>query len=198
MGFLPLLVSSCAATYTPEPPECSGRVPAILSKINLTDLVGKLSREFCTARSGPTSQGITDNDIVIIPDYLDISTFSTGQAGVVLGEVTRGAISEYCQFRVRQIDLGKSIRLNSDGVVALTRDATKVANLDFAAKWGYVGTFAELPGKLLITLRELDMESGATTRVVSREVVHGCRLSLGRYAFSYSVNRSSDLIGIPD
>jgi hypothetical protein len=195
MALLPFLVSGCTAKYIPEPPECSGKVTAVLSKINLTDLVGKLSREFCTARGGPTSQGITDNDIVVIPDYLDVSSFNTGQAGVILGEVTRGAVSEYCQYKVRQIDLGKSIRLNSDGVIALTRDSTKVANPDFAVKWGYIGTFAELPGKLLITLRELDMESGATTRVVSREVVHGCRLSFGRYAFSYSINRSLDSVG---
>jgi hypothetical protein len=131
---------------------------------------------------------ISDRDVVLVPDFIDITNYTTGHAGVYLGEVARGSLSEVCRHKVRQIDLGRVIKLNADGLVALTRDASKVANLEFVAKWGYVGTYSELPGKILLTLRELDMESGATTRVLAREVNHGCKLVYGEHKFSYTLN----------
>ena len=181
-------LSACASRYIPEPMECSGRLPAVLSKVNLTDLLGKMTHEFCPRGDAPANPLISDQDIVVVPDYKDVGNFTTGHAGIVLGEVTRSVISEICKHRVRQVDLGKTIRLNEEGVGVLTRDSARLAKSEFVSKWGYVGTYAELPGKLVITLRELDMESGATTRIVSRELNHGCRISNGEYRFNYSLN----------
>jgi len=183
-----VFLGGCATRYVPEPIECSGRLPSVLSKINLTDLLGKVAHEFCPGGSGPSNPLISDRDVVVVPDFVDITNFNTGHTGVYLGEVTRGSLSEVCKHKVRQVDLGKAVRLNADGLSALTRDASKVANPEFVAKWGYVGTYSELPGKILITLRELDMESGAATRLITREINHGCRLASGEYMFSYSVN----------
>ncbi|GEM_PF-2054648 len=182
------VMAGCAARYIPEPRECGGALPSVLSKVNMTELMGKMANEFCPTGVGALNPLITDRDVVLVPDFLDLSSFKPGQAGVVLGEVTRGALSEVCRHRVRQVDLGKTIRLNEDGVVMLTRDSGRLSSSEFAAKWGYVGTFSTMPGKLLLTLRELDIESGATTRIISRELNFGCKLGDGEYKFSYSVN----------
>lgn len=183
-----LLASGCASRYVPEPTECSGRLPSILSKINVTELMGSMVREFCPSGSGPSNPMMSDRDVVLVPDFVDITNYTAGHAGVYFGEVARGTLSEVCRHRVRQIDLGKVVKLNSDGLIALTRDASKVASPEFVAKWGYVGTYSELPGKILLTLRELDMESGATTKILAREVNHGCKVVYGEYKFSYSLN----------
>jgi hypothetical protein len=154
----------------------------------MTQVIGKMTEEFCPHGSGPVNPSITERDVVIVSDYLDVSSYSPGLAGVVLGEVTRSSLSKVCGHKVRQVDLGKSLRLNSEGLVALTRDASKVANPEFGSRWGYIGTFAELPGKLVLALRELDMESGTTTKLVTREIVFGCKFESGKYNFEYSFN----------
>jgi hypothetical protein len=160
----------------------------VLSKINVTELVGKMVHEFCPAGFGPSNHMITDRDVVVVPDFIDITNYTTGHAGVYLGEVAGGTLSELCRHRVRQIDLRKVVKLNSDGLVVLTRDASSVASREFVAKWGYVGTYSELPGRLLLTLRELDMETGATMKIIAREVNHGCKVVDGEYKFSYNLN----------
>jgi len=183
-----LVLSGCASRYVPEPIECSSRLPVVLSKINVTELMGKMVQEFCPSGSGPSNPMISDRDVVVVSDFVDITNFSTGHAGVYLGEVARGSLSEVCRHRVRQVDLGKVVKLNADGLVVLTRDSSRVANAEFVSKWAYVGTYSELPGRILLTLRELDLESGSTTRILAREVNHGCKLVYGEYKFNYSLN----------
>jgi hypothetical protein len=167
---------------------CGGRLSSALAQMNIKQIVSEMTFEFCPAGAGPVNPMITDRDVVVVPDYVDISSHATGLTGVVLGEVTRGSISTICGHKVRQVDLSKALRLSADGVVALTRDASKIANPEFVSRWGYIGTFASMPGKAIFTLRELDMDAGMTTRLVTKEIVFGCRLDGSRHRFEYSVN----------
>lgn len=179
--------AGCATPYVAEPALCAARLPSVLGQINVTQIVGKMAEGFCPSGAGPLNPLMTDGDVVVVPDYLDVASHATGLTGVVLGEVTRSSLSAVCGHKVRQIDLSKSVRLSADGIIGLTRDASRVVNREFVGRWGYIGTFAELPGKVIFTLRELDMESGATTKLISKEIVYGCRLESGRYRFEYSV-----------
>ena len=190
MGLVALLglLTGCVTRPALEPVECRARFPAMFGKINIPEVMSEVALQFCSSREGPLNPLITENDHVVVPDFLEIGGFSTGMTGMVLGEATRGALSEVCRHRVRQIDLGKTIRLGSDGVIALTRDPGRIARSEFSSRWGYVGLYAEFPGKLLLSVRELDMESGATTRVVTKQVTYGCALVEGEYKFSYQVN----------
>jgi len=183
-----LTLASCAAPLVPEPAICGGRLPAALAQMNIKQIVSEMTTAFCPTTAGPVNPMITDQDVVVVPDFVDVSSHATGFTGVVLGEVTRGSLSTICGHKVRQVDLGRALRLSADGVVALTRDASKIANPEFISRWGYIGTFASMPGKAILTLRELDMHAGMTTRLVTKEIVFGCRLDAGRYRFEYTVN----------
>lgn len=190
LGLIALLglLSGCVTRPALEPLECRGRFPAMFGKINIPEVMSDIASQFCVPREGPLNPLISETEHVVVPDFLELGGFSTGMTGMVLGETARGALSEVCRHKVRQIDLSKTIRLGNDGAIALTRDPGRIARSEFPSRWGYVGLYAEFPGKLLLSLRELDMESGATTRVVTKQVTYGCTIVGGEYKFSYQVN----------
>ena len=191
------LVSGCATRNTRDvsnetdwyqPAACHGSPPALFSRIELNSLIRNFIGEFCSPDGGSRNGEINPEEAVVVPDFVDINSYQANSSGVILGEITRSAVSVVCRQPVRQVDLSKSLKLNEFGLSALTRDAEKIAFNGIPVRWGYVGTYAELPRKLILTLREIDFSSGVISRVVSKELVYGCYWDGTRNIFTYSVN----------
>lgn len=172
--------------YQPVP--CRGAPPSLFSRIELNSLMRNFVGEFCSPESGLRNGEISPQEVVVVPDFVELSSYHANTTGIILGEVTRSAVSVVCRQPVRQVDLSKALRLNEFGLSALTRDAEKIAFNGVPVRWGYVGTYAELPQKIILTLREIDFSSGTISRVVSKELVYGCHWDGSRHVFTYSVN----------
>jgi hypothetical protein len=171
-----------------QPVSCQGSPPTLFSRIELNSLIRNFVGEFCSLEDGVRNGEISPQEAVVVPDFVDVSSYHANTTGIILGEITRSAVSVVCRQPVRQIDLSRSLRLNEFGLSALTRDAEKIAFNGVPVRWGYIGTYAELPKKLILTLREIDFSTGTISRVVSKEIVYGCHWDGSRHVFTYSVN----------
>jgi len=187
LSALSILISGCySRVYSPE--YCRLSVPEALGYLQLGDIMGGVAREFCDPSLGPRNHDVSAKDVLVVPDFVDLGTYSPRLTGMILGEVTRSSLSATCRQPIYQVDLSKDIKLDKDGVVALIRDNARIANREVSARWGYVGTYTASPGKLIISLRELDMISGAISRMVTREISYGCVPGLRGQQFTVSLN----------
>lgn len=155
-------------------PDCPSTAPDALRKIDLLEVADRLVGEMCIA---PAAEGGPE-DVVIVSDPIDLKSYQPGQTGVLLGEVVRARLSARCKLKIRQVDLSRSLRLNEGGLSLLTREVKELQASEVAAKRAFVGTYSAMPGKLVLTLRDLDLMSGTIERISSKEVSFGCRSGL--------------------
>lgn len=177
---LVLSLAGCAAV-SDKPHDCPSTVPDALRKIELVEIADRLVAEVCAA-------GASD-EVVLVPDLLDLKTFQPGQTGMLLGEVVRGRLSARCKYKIRQVELSKNLRLNEGGLSVLTREVKELQSSEFAARRAFVGTYTAMPGKIVVTLRDLDLRSGTIDRIASREVTFGCRSGVFDQGEFYSTVR---------
>lgn len=163
---------------------CAGELPLVDCKISTLDIVAKidgrqLMDELAVGLCPPTYEeskyGQKKQNVVIIPDFVDINSLQPERIGVVLGEVFRASIFNKCKTPIRQVELARDFKLNSNGLMALSRNKEEVRQPAFDASTAILGTYDINRNKLTIIARTVDIESSTYLAISSKEVSWICQ-----------------------
>ena len=127
---------------------CAGELPLNKCEINTVDIIAKIDKRrlmdelvagLCPPASEGSSFGSKKQNVVIVPDFVDIHTLKPERIGVVLGEVFRASIFNKCKIPIRQVELARDFKLNSNGFMALSRNKDEVRQQDFPSSTAILG-----------------------------------------------------------
>lgn len=185
--FLPLLLASCASTNDQLRDRCSLSRADIYSRIDTRRVIDEVVKGLCKPSS--TTDLTNSEDAVLIPDVLDVQTLRPESLGLALGELFRSSVSNICHFPIRQVDLSKELRLNRDGMVALTREATKARDQEFKAQNAYIVTYNAQPTKLTLVARNVNLDTATIVGISTKEVTWTCTTNVaGSTQFSWKMD----------
>lgn len=153
--------------------KCRINIDDAVSQIDTRKLIDDLVVGLCPipAELDLQSQG---KDLTIVPDFVEIQSLQPARIGVVLGEALRASIFNNCKIPIRQVEMSKDFRLNSNGLMALSRNSNEVRQDSFPAKTAIIGTYNISSSKISLTVRRIDIESSAFLAVTSKEVTWAC------------------------
>ena len=179
IAMLSFLFCGCAAVQMP----CSGKtVQQFLDATELKPIFMQMAAELCDARSGSSPSRCTVEDAkrqtVLVTDFVDLKSLLPEHSGLILGELTRGALNQSCCYNISQAEFGKYFKLNEQGLISLTRKASEISSSDFSQPEVVVGTYSfSGNSKLTLFARRISTSTGNVVRMVTREIHYSC---LGR------------------
>jgi hypothetical protein len=178
---LPVLVlSGCASTGAGG---CTQKqLPALLASTDFAALLGPVAGQLCEATCTPAGGGRVTCDAPLrnqpmpwlVPDFVDLNSFTPGATGLYLGEQMRATLSHQCGAPIRQIEFGKHIQLTENGQVSLTRNPDQILQNEVAGQDIVVGTYTFNAGRLSLFVRRVDATTGVITRMVAKEISYSC------------------------
>lgn len=178
---LPVLaLSGCASTGAGG---CTPRqLPDLIGSTDFPAVLGPVAGQLCEATCTPSSNGQLTCDAPLrhqatpwlVPDFVDLNSFSPGTTGLYLGEQMRAALSQQCGAPIRQVEFGKHIQLTDDGQVSLTRNPNQVLQNEVTGQDIVVGTYTFNAGRLSLFIRKVDASTGVMTRMVAKEITYSC------------------------
>ena len=194
---LPLVLAGCAgfvdkieASYSrPVAIESCGMTrDDVLSRINMRKLVRETTKDFCRQIAKSAGDNPVSHPGYVVPDVVDIQTLKPEAFGIVLGELLREHVVTLCKTPVHQAEFSPNIRLESGGMVSLTRDTSAVRVRDASPPSAVVATYHLQPSKITFVVRRVGMESGLVDAMAARHVEWSCSaLPFGRTSFSYVI-----------
>lgn len=107
---------------------------------------------------------------IIIPDFIEINTFSTGKIGLLLSELMRSYYSQQCKNEIVQVEFPKHFKLTQDGLIALTRNPDELKKKEHKTPEAIIGTYSYTDNNLRIFVRKIDTENGKIIKMTSREI----------------------------
>jgi len=175
---------TACASYTGgrlDSPECAyadnpiytGANDQILASVDLQGMTDALAMSLC---NGDQVQSLRDNpdDVLLVPDFVDLNLLNPGSLGLLLGERFRASVSKVCKLPIRQVELSREIRLTPSGLLALTRDSSTVRYRQFGASSIMIGTFDLQPGRLTLVARQVSIEGAVINRMATKETTWRC------------------------
>ncbi|HBG05970.1 MAG: hypothetical protein A2075_16385 [Geobacteraceae bacterium GWC2_58_44] len=97
----------------------------------------------------------------------------------------RGGLNAACCSKIVQAEFAKYFKLSENGLVVLTRQVSEIKKNEYAHPEVVVGTYNYLNNnKVLIFVRRINTETGAISRMVTREIDYTCA---GRSVLGYTV-----------
>jgi hypothetical protein len=184
-----LLLASCASTNDQLQDRCPLSRAEIYSRIDTRRVIDEVVKGLCKPASASEIAAFTAEDAVLIPDVLDVQTLRPETLGLALGELFRSSVSNICHFPIRQVDLSKELKLNRDGMVALTREASKAREQEFKAQNAYIVTYNAQPSKLTLVARNVALETATIVGISTKEVSWSCMTNAsGAAQFTWKMN----------
>ena len=124
-------------------------------------------------------------EAVVVPDLVDVQTLQPNRLGKSMGELFRASIHKICRVPIRQVELSRNFRLNSQGLTALSRNDLEVRDPQFPASVAIIGTYHLQNEKLTLVGRRIDIETSTILAVSTVEAVWRCDLpTFGAPVFS--------------
>ena len=172
---LSVLLVSCTTTGQQQMDRCSLSRADIYSRIDTRKVIDEVVRGLCQ----PSSQSIDisqmpSEEAVLIPDVVDVQNLRPESLGLALGELFRSSVSNICRLPIRQVDLSRDLKLNRDGMVALTREASLAKQQEFKAQNAYIVTYNPQPTKLTLVARNVALDTATIVGVSTKEVSWTC------------------------
>ena len=164
-----LLVQGCASK--PQPTRCSVKPNDIISEVDIHKLMDDIVVGLCLPTTDLDSQ---KKDLTVVPDFVEMNSLQPARIGVVLGESLRASIFNICKIPIRQVELSKNFKLNSNGLMALSRNYTEVREEKFPVATAIIGTYDISGTKLSLVVRRIDIESASFLAVTSKTVNWKC------------------------
>jgi hypothetical protein len=177
-----VVLSGCASTGQEIPGKCWMDRREILSRIDMKSVMDEAAKALCMSN-------VVDQALPLLaPDFVDIHTYKSDSVGLVMGEYFRAGLTGSCGHSVRQADLSKDFRLNSQGFTALTRNPSEVRSPEISAHHAMVGVYNWQENKLAFVLRQIAIETSTVQRVVTKEVFWRCETShLGQQRLTWTL-----------
>ena len=171
-----LFLSGCSLLKSIEDKNCSVDESQALSTINLQYITDKLAYEIC----GSDMENISfykPDEIIIVPDFVEIKSLKPEIHGLIIGEKFRASISRICKVPIRQVELYRDFKLNSDGLMVLTRNADSIRDPKALARNALVGTFNIQNNKLSLIAKKISIENSTIVGMSTKEINWECKVS---------------------
>ena len=174
-GAITVLLTSCASTNNQQLDRCSLSRADIYSRIHTRKVIDEVVRGLCQ----PSGQSVDiaqlpAEDAVLIPDVVDVQNLRPESLGLALGELFRSSVSNICRLPIRQVDLSRDLKLNREGTVALTREASLAKQQEFKAQNAFIVTYNPQPTKLTLVARNVALDTATIVGVSTKEVSWTC------------------------
>jgi len=197
-----LFLSGCAASL---PSTVGGAcynkaLPVLLDATDLKLLFHDIAAELCVDNCSDCSAESKDGKLatrscadgaeisqrtVLVTDFADLQSFLPNHSGLLMGELMRGGLNAACCSKIVQAEFAKYFKLSENGLVVLTRQVSEIKKNEYAHPEVVVGTYNYLNNnKVLIFVRRINTETGAISRMVTREIDYTCA---GRSVLGYTV-----------
>lgn len=158
------------------------KLTALVAMAEVNQVFDEFALGFCPPSCGvdPTSGASTCSDteqlskLVLVPDYVNITNYLPGVAGLYMGEQMRAALSRRCSSRIYQAELGRDFKLSGEGLVALTRNPSEVIRDEFRGQDILLGTYAYGGNRLSLFTRKISGSSGVISKMISKEIIYSC------------------------
>lgn len=174
-GALTVLLASCASTSNQQLDRCSLSRADIYSRIDTRKLIDEVVRGLCQPSGQPVDiSQLPPEEAVLIPDVVDVQNLRPDSLGLALGELFRSSVSNICRLPIRQVDLSRDLKLNREGTVALTREASLAKQQEFKAQNAYIVTYNPQPTKLTLVARNVALETATIVGISTKEVSWTC------------------------
>lgn len=160
-----ILLSGCSYLYHGS---CIYQLSPLekVSNANIDSYLREIASEMCIKPGHP----------IIIPDFLEIQSFSTGKIGLLLGELMRSFYSQECRNEIIQVEFPKHFKLSNDGLVSLTRNPEEIKKQEHKTAQAIIGTYSYTDNNLRIFVRKIDTENGNIIKMTSSEIkLSNCR-----------------------
>jgi len=157
--------------------KCAISKNELLGRIDLRKVTQMLATDLCDPSIAVISM-YRPEDAILVPDVLDVQTYKPEKLGIHLGDLLRANINSICKYPVRQLDLSGQIKLNEEGLVALTREAAKTAQSSVPALTAILVTYSMQPNKMTLVGRTVHLDTSTIVSSSTREVVWGCSKNL--------------------
>ena len=189
-GALTVLLASCSSTGPQQLDRCSLSRADIYSRIDTRKVIDEVVRGLCQppGQSVDISQ-LPPEDAILIPDVVDVQNLKPDNLGLALGELFRSSVSNICRLPIRQVDLSRDLKLNRDGMVALTREASLAKQQEFKAQNAYIVTYNPQPTKLTLVARNVALDTATIVGISTKEVSWTCTTTpTGGTNFSWKID----------
>ena len=162
--------------------QCAKRgLTQLMAVTDVGKLFDDIAADFCPSNcSAPSGTGVAMcqdeglSRLVLVPDFVSVSTYTPGASGLFMGEQMRAALSQRCNSRIYQAEFGRDLKLSMDGLVALTRNPGEVVRDEFRGQDILIGTYAYSGNRLSLFARKINGSSGVISKMVSKEIVYSC------------------------
>ena len=181
LGFCLLSLAGCASN---DHQQCA---KLGLPRLVVLNEVGKVFNEFASgfcpascsaaASSAPVTSTCDErglSKLVLVPDFVNLTTYTPGTTGLYMGEQMRAALSQRCNSKIFQAEFGRDLKLSGEGLVALTRDPAEVAKDEFTGQDILIGTYAYSGNRLSVFVRKISGAGGVISKMLSKEIEFSC------------------------
>ena len=153
--------------------ECNLDSPNDFSKINFQNVTDQIAIELCNSENNDLESSKPE-DIILVPDFVEIDSYETQSMGLILGEHLRVSLSKICNTPIRQVEMSKEFRLNANGLTALTRDKNAISLPTVQAKTAIVGVYSFRPNHLSIITKKINLQNSSIIKYSSKQVSWKC------------------------
>ena len=145
-----------------------------LQATDLTVLVSGMATELNTALPKFDPNGPDEYGILLVADFVNVNTLKTEPNVLVMSEMMRSYLARIPGKKVVQVEFGKDIRISDTGIVSLTRKIGQTGNTKVGASQVIVGTYLNLPNKLVINVKAIDPSNQIISAAIVRELNYSC------------------------
>lgn len=182
IGLSLLGLAGCAST---DHQQCAKLgLPRLIVLNEVGRVFDDIANGFCPATCpdpGPSAAPVTGscNDpglsrLVLVPDFVNLTTYTPGATGLYMGEQMRAALSQRCNSKIYQAEFGRDLKLSDEGLVALTRNPAEVVNEEFTGQDVLIGTYAYSGNRLSFFVRKISGAGGVISKMIAKEIEFGC------------------------
>ncbi|MCX8026367.1 MAG: FlgO family outer membrane protein [Thermodesulfovibrionales bacterium] len=140
----------------------------IVSKLDLQPVINTMAFELC----GDTEQRMCTP--IVITDVVDIKSLKPRRIGMLMSEMLRNSFNNVCCNKIFQAEFSRYFKLNQNGLVVLTRDASEIKNEGYPFSEAIVGTYNITKDRLYIFFRRINIHTGQVSRFTTREISFQC------------------------
>ncbi len=145
-----------------------------LQATDLTVLISGMATELNTALPKFDPNGPDEYGILLVADFVNVNTLKTEPNVLVMSEMMRSYLARIPGKKVVQVEFGKDIRISDAGIVSLTRKLGQTGNTKVGASQVIVGTYLNLPNKLVINVKAIDPNNQIISAAIVRELNYSC------------------------
>jgi hypothetical protein len=173
------ILSACSSPMIEPTAKCWMDKRGVLSRLDLKSALDEAATSLC-------SEELADPSVpLLVPDLVEIQSYKPDSIGIFMGEYFRGSLTQACKQKVVQADLSRDFRLNNQGLSALTRDPALVRNPEISANQAMVGVYDWQNNKLVLMLKQINLENSTVKKSVVKEFTWRCENSaLGTSRFT--------------